>query len=139
MSRNAGCICGAVRIEVDTDTGLLINCHCRSCRHAHGAAFVTTTPVADAKFRIVRGEDAVQRHVGRFFCRECGTRLFNRSEEHAGITMLIVACLDEEPAGKAAMHLNVETAAPWYEILDDAPRFDGFAPGMEPRTTGDGD
>ena len=131
MMRSAQCLCGEVQLEVETDASLLINCHCRSCRHAHGAAFVTTTPVRDEGFRIVRGEPSIGRHVGRFFCRTCGTRLFNRSEDHPGITMLVVTALDEEPTARPAMHLNLESSAPWYEILDDRPRFEGFAPGMQ--------
>ena len=26
------------------------------------------------------------------------------------------------------MHFNVESKAPWFEIRDDAPRFDAFPP-----------
>jgi hypothetical protein len=48
--------------------------------------------------------------------------------------MLVVASLDDEPHERPAMHLNLESKAPWYEILDAAPRYEGFAPGMEPRT-----
>lgn len=133
MRRTARCLCDAVELEAETDASLLICCHCRSCRRAHGAAFVTTTPVRDDALRVVRGEDAIARHVGRFFCRHCGARLFNRSEDHPGVTMLVVTCLDDEPTGRPAMHLNLESKAPWYDVLDDAPRFEGFAPGMEPR------
>jgi hypothetical protein len=27
--------------------------------------------------------------------------------------------------------MNVESKAPWYEILDDRPQFDSFPPGVE--------
>ena len=94
---------------------------------------MTTTPVPDDAFRIVRGEEAIARHVGRSFCRVCGARLFNRSEDHPGVTMLIVTSLDEEPTASPVMHLNLESKAPWFEILDDCPRYQAFAPGMEPR------
>lgn len=137
MKRSARCLCDAVEIEVDTEASMLINCHCRSCRRAHGAAFVTTTPVPDADFDIVRGEGVVTRHVGRSFCSRCGSRLFNRSEEHPGVTMLIVACLDEEPTAQPLLHINVESKAPWHEILDDRPQHAGFAPGMEPSVAKD--
>ena len=132
MQRSARCLCDAVELEVETEATYLINCHCRACRHAHGAAFVTTTPVADTGFRITRGEDVIGRHIGRFFCKNCGTRLFNRSDEHPGVTMLIAAILDDEPTAAPAIHVNVESKAPWYEILDDRPQHAAFAPGMEP-------
>lgn len=132
MKRSARCLCGEVELEVETDASLLINCHCRWCRRAHGAAFVTTTPVPVRAFRIVRGEAAIARHVGRSFCRVCGSRLFNRSDDHPDVVMLIVTALDDEPTAAPAMHLNVESKAPWFEILDDRPRHAAFAPGMEP-------
>ncbi len=40
--------------------------------------------------------------------------------------MLLIASLDEEPTSKPVMHINVESKAPWYEILDDLPQFPGF-------------
>lgn len=139
MKRSARCLCGGIELEVEADARLLINCHCRSCRRAHGAAFVTTTPVRDASLRVVRGEALLARHGGRFFCRECGARLFNRSDEHPGLTMLVVTSLDEEPTTRPAMHLNLESSAPWYEILDDRPRFEAFAPGMQGKRGTDAD
>lgn len=42
--------------------------------------------------------------------------------------MLVVASLDNEPQGGPAMHLNVESKAPWYEILDDLPQYQGLPP-----------
>ncbi len=39
------CACGAVQYEVDSPLGPLVNCHCRSCRRAHGAAFATSALV----------------------------------------------------------------------------------------------
>jgi hypothetical protein len=51
--------------------------------------------------------------------------------------MLVASALEDEPTRPPAMHLNLESKAPWHETLDAAPRFDGLAPGMEPRD-GDG-
>ena len=44
---------------------------------------------------------------------------------------LIVTTLDIEPSLAPSAHLNLESKAPWYEILDEAPRFDGFPPNIE--------
>jgi hypothetical protein len=41
-----------------------------------------------------------------------------------------VTSLDEEPTIAPAMHFNLESKAPWYELLDDAPRFDAFPPSV---------
>jgi hypothetical protein len=121
-----GCLCGGVRYEVAARIEVLVNCHCRFCRRAHGAAFATTSPVPTRSLRIVEGEALLTRHGGRFFCGRCGTRLFSRASALPEVTALMVTGLDSEPTLAPSAHLNLESKAPWYEILDDAPRFDAF-------------
>ena len=105
--------------------------NCQFCRRAHGAAFVTTTPVPTSALRIVAGQSDIANHEGRFFCRKCASRLFNRSESKPmGITALVVASLAEEPSTQPSAHFNLESKAPWFEIRDDAPRFDAFPPAV---------
>lgn len=128
MAHTGHCLCGAVRYELDWEIELLTNCHCQFCRRAHGAAFVTVTLVPTEKLR-VEGEEQVTRHGGRHFCRECGTRLWNRTDALPGATVLMVASLDPEPALRPALHFNVESKAPWYEILDDRPQHPSFPAG----------
>jgi hypothetical protein len=123
-----GCLCGAIRYRVDAQLGALVNCHCQYCRRAHGAAFATSTIVATKNFTIVEGEERITRYLGRFFCSECGSSLFNRLESSPKITALLVASLDEAPETTPALHCNVESKAAWYSILDDKPQFEGFPP-----------
>ena len=51
--------------------------------------------------------------------------------------MLVVASLDEAPATGPIMHVNTESKATWYEILDDRPQHAGM-PGA-PDGNGNGD
>jgi len=126
MPRTGRCLCGGIRYELDSEIMALVNCHCQFCRRAHGAAFVTTTPVPSDALRIVAGSELVANYEGRYFCRTCATRLFNRTASMPGTTALMVTSLDEEPAVAPAAHFNIESKAPWFEIRDDAPRFDAF-------------
>ena len=111
-----------------------MNCHCRYCRRAHGAAFATTSLVRSATFHVTSGKDAVREyrnpHGFRYFCERCGSRLFNRPMSTDEIVMLVIATLDEEPEQGPVMHINVESKARWYEILDDLPQFEAFPPGV---------
>ena len=43
----------------------------------------------------------------------------------------MVASLDVEPEEGPVMHINVESKAPWYEILDDLPQYEGLPPQAE--------
>lgn len=131
MAQAGGCLCGAVRYTLEGEPGPLLNCHCRFCRRAHGAAFATTTLVPTRRLHVTRGEDRIVRHVARYFCGTCGARLWNRLDEHPAATMLVVASLDEEPAREPVVHVNLESKAPWYTIRDDAPCFEGFPPNAD--------
>jgi hypothetical protein len=131
MTQTGRCLCGTVRYELASELGPLINCHCQYCRRAHGAAFVTLSGVAASALRIVTGEKAIRewRTAGvgsRAFCEHCGTRLWNRAESRQDFLTLVVATLDAEPARGPVMHINVESKAPWYEILDALPQHPAF-------------
>ena len=131
MPHSGRCLCGAVRYELTGEIGALVNCHCQYCRRAHGAAFATTTLVATRDLRFCEGEQEIARHEGRYFCRRCGTRLFNRSDAHPAATALVVCRLDENLTRAPVAHLNVESKAAWYCISDAAPQHAGFPPGID--------
>ena len=97
MAAEGHCLCGAVRYELDFQIEATSNCHCRYCRRAHGAAFVTTALVPTRALRITTGEQSIARHEGRYFCSICGSRLFNRADAHPEATALVVASLAQEP------------------------------------------
>lgn len=128
------CLCGKIVYELDGELPPLVNCHCRFCRRAHGAAFVTVGWVPRASFRFVSGEELVARYTTggsyRCFCSVCGTRLFNGLAREAGFISLIVATLDEEHP-LPAMHVNLESKAPWLEIGDDLPRHETLPPAIQ--------
>jgi hypothetical protein len=132
MVRTGRCLCGYVRYEVTGDLPPLVNCHCRFCRRAHGAAFVTVGWIPASSFRFVSGEDAVQRYSReggfRCFCGRCGTRLFNGLSNATGFISLIVSTLDQDPTTGPVMHINLESKAPWYAIDDGLPQHQGLPP-----------
>jgi hypothetical protein len=133
MTRTGRCYCGIVRYELDGQLGPLVNCHCRYCRRAHGAAFATVSPVRSVDL----GEDAVREYRNpegsRYFCGRCGGRLFDRPMSTDELLVLVVASLDAEPEQKPVMHVNVESKASWYDILDGLPQYRALPPG--PATT----
>lgn len=130
--RTGQCYCGAVRYRLEGSLGALVNCHCRYCRRVHGAAFVTVAMVRSSALRITAGEVQVREYPSRegfrTFCERCGGRLFNRPASNPELTMLLVASLDDEPENPPVMHINIESKAPWYEILDDLPQHEGLPP-----------
>lgn len=144
MGVTGSCLCGGVRYELAGEIGPLVNCHCRFCRRAHGAAFVTITWVRKDELRFTVGADTVKEFrtdgVGvRAFCEECGTRLYNQAQSNPDFVALIVSSLDVDPDRAPILHVNVESKAPWYEILDGRPQFDGLPPGAEQALDSEGE
>jgi hypothetical protein len=132
MPRTGRCLCGEVRYELDGDLGPLVNCHCRYCRRAHGAAFATIAWVRATGLRFTSGEEAVREYGTqgglRLFCGRCGTRLLNRPRADSPFVALVAGSLDEDPVRAPVMHINVESKAAWYEILDGRPQHAALPP-----------
>jgi hypothetical protein len=122
------CLCESIQYEIESDLKAIVNCHCRFCRKAHGAAF---TPLLFAKYsnlRIVAGTEFVARYpvtnlnADRCFCAKCGTRLYNHAPS-AGMISLVVATLDVDDVLRPIAHFNIESKCSWFHIADDLPRF----------------
>ena len=134
MAQRGRCVCGAVRFEVAGELSPPVACHCQYCRRAHGSVFSLGSLARSADFRVTAGEDRLRvwespRGGQRLFCGDCGTRIANRDPDYPKAIVVIVGALDEELERGPAMHINLESKAPWYEIHDDAPRFDALPPG----------
>eukprot|EP01035_Chromulina_nebulosa_P059073 gene59073-80893_t len=80
--RQGGCLCGAVRYEVEGEPLRVGLCHCLDCRKESGAVFSCFAVFPAASFRQT-GE--VRTHSGRSFCPSCGSRLFNPSDQEVEI------------------------------------------------------
>jgi hypothetical protein len=62
---HGSCLCGSIKYSIDDKLELVVNCHCRFCRKAHGAPFTTLSLMPFNKFaggkgvtREFRGQNA---------------------------------------------------------------------------------
>jgi len=83
------CYCGRVKFKVQFPSKFCAHCHCKNCRRAHGAAFVTWVGFPESQVKII----ANKKHLGHYktetkatrsFCKVCGTTLFFKSPRWAG-------------------------------------------------------
>lgn len=72
------CRCGSVEIDVLAEPIAQFFCHCDDCQAVHGAAYVPESVYPAKAIRIVKGEPVAWtlKRNPRYFCRDCGTRLF---------------------------------------------------------------
>lgn len=133
MAITGSCLCGGVKYALNAQPILLENCHCSMCRKVHGSAFTTFAKIKKADFVMSHGADLVDSYassesVQRSFCRRCGAKFtfdWAESPEHL---WLAVGTLDSELDMRPESHIFVGSKAPWYEISDDLPQYEGYPP-----------
>ncbi|MDA0229536.1 MAG: GFA family protein [Proteobacteria bacterium] len=121
-----GCLCGAVRYEIEGPGEGVSHCHCEMCRKASGAAFVTWLGVAHDKFRYTQGIPASHRSsetASRSFCAACGSQLqfeYHGTHDHTHVS---VGSLDQPGRVTPARHIWVHSRIPWANYADGLPEF----------------
>jgi len=131
-TQRGSCLCGEVAYEVEGALEHTHHCHCTYCRKSHGTPFATGS-LAPAR-RWLRGEQHVARYESspgffRFFCTRCGSAL--PGDPVSGFTFIPLGTLDTDPGVRPGFHMFVASKAPWWEIRDALPAFDGFPPGID--------
>ena len=130
-NQSGGCLCGAVRYEVEGPLRGVVNCYCSMCQRLHGASGAHSK--ADkSRISIVEGRGlkwfASSDQARRGFCSECGSNLFWEPVDQPG--MGIVAGSLDQPTHLATIgHIFVAEKADFVEITGDAPQFAGSSHG----------
>jgi hypothetical protein len=117
-----GCNCGAVRFEVTAPIPYASYCHCTRCQRRTGTAASANAHVADGSFRITAGEDKLRAWrpedgAAKWFCGECGSALFSRTD--AGAVGVRLGAFDVDPGVRPSYRQFVAYAAAWEPIPDD--------------------
>jgi len=124
-----GCLCGNIRYMIGGKFRNVCNCHCRSCRLAAGAPFVTWGTIDRNLLSITRGElrEVVSSPgIRRGFCGNCGTSLTYGQEQHPQEIDISLVTLDEAASIRPEFHLWVAEKLPWVQIDDGLPQYQGW-------------
>lgn len=135
MATTGHCLCGAIHYEFDGEPSLVVHCHCASCRRQTASSVATFVLVPRAALRFTSGEPkefASSPGVHRSFCAECGSPIYYRTERRPDVIDLFAGTLGDPAAMPAQCHVYAAEQLPWFEILDDAPRYPGSRWGAEP-------
>ena len=134
MAMSGSCLCGGVGYEIQGELCDVYNCHCTMCRKLHAAAFRTSCKIRSADWKTVKGEELIRFYESspgehKAFCSVCSTSLFTRFDAQPEAFGFPLGTLDTDPGVRAQRHVFVGSKASWFEITDDLPQYDGFAPG----------
>ena len=134
VTREGGCLCGAVRFEARGEPLWVAHCHCTSCRKTTAAAFTTYagyTPEA-----VTWSGEALKIHksspdVERGFCPRCGSSLTYASDRWPGEIHLFASTFDTPGDLKPRAHVFVAERLPWVHLADGLPEFATTSPEHE--------
>ncbi|HEY2917931.1 MAG TPA: GFA family protein [Candidatus Binatia bacterium] len=114
-SIEGGCLCGAVRYRAYAEAYGITHCHCRTCRRASGAAFVTWAGFDTDKFTFIQGKPtsyASSATVVRTFCGECGTALTYQRDDLPGSIDVTLGSMDDPEALRPQDHTGPRASFP---------------------------
>ena len=126
-----GCLCGSVRYEISAAPVACVNCHCRTCQKASGAAYLALMFVPASALTITGNYKeypaiaASGNTVYRAFCPECGTALFGRNSAFSKMRPVTAATLDDPAVFKPEQDMWVADAQPWDMMNPDLPKCEG--------------
>jgi hypothetical protein len=130
IKRRGGCLCGAVRYELEGKPRIGVSCYCRDCQYISGGGPAYALVAARRDLTIVKGtpkaywtESDSGRRVAREFCEVCGTPLLAYTEKKPGRVAMRVGSLDDPSAFKPQLAIWMSSAQPWHMLDIALPRF----------------
>jgi hypothetical protein len=126
-----GCLCGKIRYEISAPPIDSVNCHCRTCQKAVGAAYLAfmLVPVSVLTITGDYKEFATIAASGhtmyRGFCPECGTSLFGRNSHFTHVRPVAAATLDDPSIFQPQKNIWVADAQSWDIMNPDLPKYTG--------------
>lgn len=122
------CFCGAVAYAVADEFVYAANCHCSNCRRTTGSAFKPFAGIERVKLAVAEGADKLmifgEENGHDAHCRVCGSLLYSVVRDGAYVHVAMGTLLDD-PTIRPNAHIFVGSKAPWYEITDDLPQYQG--------------
>jgi hypothetical protein len=114
-----GCVCGAVKLEIDVPARWAWHDHAAASRHAQGCAYATYVGSYRSRFRFLAGEDAIARYedaaagTARSFCARCGTPILYERARSPTMVNIPRAVFTERTGREPRYHMNLAEQADW--------------------------
>ena len=129
MTREGGCLCGAVRFRAEGEPLNVRICHCRNCQKAMGSPFFARA-LFEQRALEIEGDTArfaSSEALERVFCPNCGTRLFSRRTDGT-VVGIALAVFDDRNAFAPTEHIWVSEKMDWVGLDDRLPQYAGTRP-----------
>jgi len=129
-----GCLCGAVRFEINDGIRNIVYCHCSQCRKAQGSAFATNGIVNAKDFRLLCGEDKLTAYEStpgqfKYFCKICGSPIMSKRTSVPDQVRVRLGTIESDIVERPQAHIFASSRANWEILCGDLPQFDEYEPG----------
>jgi hypothetical protein len=130
MAMTGGCMCGAVRYQIDAEPVTAFVCHCRACQYVSGGAGAHVLIAPRGSVRLTRGalrtywsvaDSGAQ--IGRQFCEICGTPIMSDLESQPDLLVIKAGSLDDPAWFKPTANLWTDAAQPWHRMEPGIPSY----------------
>ena len=114
-----GCVCGAVKLEIDVPARWAWHDHSPASRHAQGCAYATYVGSYRSRFRVLDGAAQITRFedaeagTARSFCARCGTPLIYERAGAPSMVNVPRALFTERTGREPRYHMNMAAAVDW--------------------------
>lgn len=129
-----GCLCGAVRYEIDAEPMIAAHCQCRDCQRMTGAGHASFMAFPQAAIRL-SGQlksyeiKADSGHLAsRNNCIRCGSFVTGGSTAMPDATAIAASTLDDASAFAPQMVIFASRGQPWDQLDPALPRFPAMPP-----------
>jgi len=129
------CVCGAVRLEIETPAVWAWHDHSAASRHAQGCAYATYVGSWKSRFRILEGEEYIARFedetrgTARSFCARCGTPLMYERPRAPKMVNIPRALFAGRTGREPRYHMFLAEAADWTYMGETLAPLKGY-PGV---------
>ena len=133
MAFQGGCLCGAIRYQINRKYLNAMHCYCDMCRKAHGTAFSTHVIVKPSQLQWLAGElTAYESSASAFreFCPHCGTHVLVHGQTGDDTLAIPAGTLDGDPQLTILGHMFVGELVGWYQITDQLPQHEAWPAGF---------
>ena len=132
MKASGGCLCGAVRYELDGEPIFQGHCHCTDCQKATGTGHVSVVALPADAVKVTGKVTAyaVTAESGlpytRHFCSTCGSLIYGEPAAMPGVRTVTAGTLDDVTAFEPQMVIYTRSRPSWDRIDSGLPEFEGM-------------
>jgi hypothetical protein len=127
MAITGGCLCRAVRYEVDAAPVTVRTCWCRTCQYVSGGSAAVNVVFPSDKIRIMGATREYEivadsgTRMSRAFCPACGSPMFTRADTRPHLISVRAGTLDDPEIGRPQLTIWTSEAPSWACINPDIP------------------